>query len=202
MKKTKKAKRPITYSEAHNKAVKMYQKTSIFLLWAGVVNVLAIVIGIIQMSANSLVSGEGIDHIWPSSGFAMNFSGQIILNKLIITSMDSIIADILMIIIAVILGGAFVAVGYFAAKGKRWLLFLGSGIYALDFGAMFFVYQAVPMVWTNYAFTLVTHIVILIACLIAIVEYYNVIHIEKVFKGKNALNVEEEVESEVIAHGE
>ncbi len=202
MKKTKHRKHQITYSEAHNKAVKMYQKTSIFILWAGVVNVFAIVVGVIQLAANSTVSSMPFK--WPSSGFAMCLTCQMLLNSIMIQSLDSLAADILMILVGLVIGGGFAAIGFFASKGKRWLLLLGSGLYAIDFGGMFFGYESglVARTWTNYAFTLVTHIVVLIACLIAIVEYYNVLHIEKVFNGEHSLKLDEEIESEVIARGE
>lgn len=201
MKKAKRQKHQFTYSEAHNKAVKMYQRSAIFLLWAGVVNVFAIVIGVIQLAANSLVTQ--VQFPWPTSGFAMSFSVQILLNSVMIKSLDSLAADILMIIIGLVLGGLFAALGFFASKGKRWVLLLGTALYAIDFGIMFFVYESgfVARLWTNYAFTLVTHIVVLVACIVAIVEYYNVIHIEKVFKGNKALKLDEEVEGEVIARG-
>lgn len=191
----------MSYSTAHNKAVKMYQKTSIFLLWAGVVNVFAIVIGVIQLAAGSLVTDFAFS--WPSSGFAMSFSFQIMLNSIMIRSLEQVVADILMIITGIAFGGLFAFLGFMASKGKKLFLFLGTGLYALDFAAMFFVYESgnVARIWTNYAFTLVTHAIILVACFIAIIQYYNVIHIEKVFKGENKIKVEEEVESEVIARG-
>lgn len=196
-----KTKHNYTYLEAHNKAVKTYQRTAIFLLWSGVVNVFASIIGVIQISAGATMSK--LTFLWPNSGFAMCYSGQMVLNSLLIQNLDQLVADILILLISLILGACFAFIGIFAAKGKKVFLLLGGIIYAIDFASMFFVYKSnlVPMVWTNYAFTLVTHIIILVATCVALVEYYNVIHIEKVFKGEKALKFEEEVESEEIAHG-
>ena len=108
-----------------------------------------------------------------------------------------------MIIIALILGGGFALLGFYASRGKKWVLLLGSYLYVVDFVLMIILFslRIVPFNWTNYAFSIATHVVILAACIIAISQYYNVIHIEYVFKGKNALKLDEEVESEVIAHG-
>ena len=199
----KKAKRQITYTEAHNRAVRMFQRTSIFLLWAGVVNVFALIIGVIQNSAGSVLNNELV-YAWPRSGFAMCFSLQIYLNKLLLENLSiAAVADIVMILIALVLGGAFAFGGFLASKGKWLALFIGTVLYALDFGAMFFVYHFGGVIhnWTNYAFTLAVHVIVLGALVIAISQYYNVIHIEKVFKGSDALNINEDVESEVIASG-
>lgn len=199
--KNKKNKQPITYSQAHNKAVKMYQKTSIFMMWAGLLNVFAIIIGVIQLGTNSVV--EKLSYSWPTSGFALNFSIQIFINSLLIKTFDLLLADFLMILIALIIGALFTFLGVYASKGRIKILIIGTSLYALDFIAMFFiyVYSGVPFIWTNYAFTLATHVVVLIAMIIAIIEYYNVIHIEKVFKGVKDIKIKEEVESEVIASG-
>lgn len=199
----KKTKRQISYHEAHNRAVKTYQKTSIFLFWAGVVNVFAIIIGVIQNAAGSVLDNT-LAYLWPRSGFAMCFSLQIYLNKLLLTNISIVaVVDILIILIALVLGALFAFIGFMASKGRRLYLFLGAGLYTLDFGAMFIVYHlgAIPSNWTNYAFSLAVHALVLGALAIAIWQYYNVIHIEKVFKGENALRIEEDEESEVIASG-
>ena len=199
--KKRREKKQLTYSEAHNKAVKMYQKTSIFLLWAGLLNVFAIIIGVIQLGTGSVI--ENLSFMWPNSGFALNFSFQIYLNNILITNLDTLLADFIMILIALIIGIGFSFLGVFASKGKLPILFIGTILYALDFVAMFFVYSftKVPFIWTNYAFTLACHVVVLVAMVISIIEYYNVIYIEKIFKGNNKVSIKEEDESEVIASG-
>lgn len=201
MKKTAKVKKQISYYEAHNKAVRMYRRTSIFLLWVGILNAFAVILGVIQSAAGAKMSELAFD--WPNSGFSLAMSVQMLINSLLIQNLDATIADILMIIIALAISAAFAALGVFAGKGKLWVLILGAALYAADFGSMFFIFNSgfVPNVLANYSFSLVTHIAILAACLFAIVEYYNVIHIEKVFRGSKPNKIEEEVESEVIANG-
>lgn len=198
--------RPTTYLQAHNKAVRLYQKSSIFLLWSGILNIFAIIIGIVQaatykVNASNII--EKLDYIWPKSGYALSYSLQQLINNALLRANLGIAVNFLIILIGLIFSGAFAAIGFLASRGKKWLLLLGSGLYALDFALMFFLYALgiIPFVWTNYAFTLVSHVLILIACIVAIVEYYNVIHIEMVFKGNKDLKLKEEIESEVIACG-
>lgn len=203
--KTKRAKRPITYSEAHNRAVRMYHRTSIFLLWAGVMSLFASVLGVIQISAGTIVEGAALK--WPTSGFSLGLSIEMLFYSMLIKSnLDLAVIGILIILIGILFGGMFALIGIFASKGYRWVLFVGTGLYALDFAASFFIfaYSDVPSIFTNYMLTIFIHIFILAACVVAIIEYYNVLHIEKVFSGKSdkKANIEEEVESEVIANGE
>lgn len=193
--------RAMNYLNAHNRAVRMYQRSSIFILWAGIVNVFAALIGVIQNATNNAFGG--LSYSWPRSGFALCLTAQIAINNLLLKSMSEVGADLLIMLISVVLGGAFAVLGFLASRGRKWLLFLGTGLIALDFGAMFFVYAYLaPYVWTNYAFTLAIHVLVLLACVFAIFEFYNVIHIEKVFRGDKVTSMEEEKESEVIASGE
>lgn len=195
-------KKQITYQSAHNRAVRMFQRSAIFILWAGVVNVFATLIGVIQIASKKSVF-SGLSYSWPSSGFALCLSGQIAINNLLLKSMSELGADLLIMLISIIIGGALAFVGFLASRGRKWFLFIGSGLLALDFAGMFFVYAYLaPYVWTNYAFTLVMHALVFAACVFAIVEFYNVLHIEKIFKGSSQSTMEEEVESEVIASGE
>lgn len=200
----KKAKRVIPYSIAHNKSVKLYKKTSTFLLWAGVLNLFSSIIGIIQMVSNSFLVTNGNTYNWPKSGFALSFSLQIYLDSLLIKNLNNVGAYLLIILIALALGSLFALFGIFSSKGKFIYLIVGSVIYLLDFIAMFFVYSFtdVVMVWTNYAFTLAAHVVILIASVIAIAMFFSVIEIEKKYKGKIDFSEKEVEEVEEIAHGE
>ena len=205
MSKQKKPKKVMNYVEAHNRAVNFYRKSAMFLFWAGILAVGAVIIGIIQLVAQKTFVIESISYQWPTSGFAVAFSLVIFLAKIFIDVMpNQALADIVLILVTLLLGGGFAALGIFASKGKRWCLFLGGGLYLADFAALFFVYHYIsPLVnWTNYAFSIATHVIILSALVVAIIEYYRVLDIEKRYRGYTKQNLEEEVESEVIAHGE
>ena len=196
----KRAKQPLSYKDAHNRAVRMYRRCSFFLLWAGVVAVFAALIGVIQMATQSTISG--VSYPWPSSGFALTLTVQILLSGLILKNLSAVLAGFLIMLIALVFGSLLAFGGFFASRGHIAILISSAVFYALDFAAMFFVYQyLVPMVWTNYAFTLVIHVVVLAAIALAIVEFYNVLHIEKVFNTNSEPKMDDEVESEVIASG-
>ena len=199
----KKARKEVSYVDAHNKAVKLYQKATLFFMWAGILCVFAAVIGVIQSAAGAS-NGNITDFTWPSSGFALSLSINIYLSYLFLSSLDMVMANFLIILISLVLGAGFALIGVFSARGKLWLLITGLALYLLDFALSFFVYFASPLssyfVWTNYAFTLALHVVILAAGIVALIEYYRVLDIEKRFTKPHTLEKEEE--TEVIASGE
>ena len=204
-----KPKKVMSYVEAHNRAVNFFRKSAMFLFWAGIIAVGAAVIGVVQTSMGQVYVLDEIARNWPTSGFALGFSLEIFLARVFLDNISNgalagiFLADILIILVSLVLGGGFAALGVFAAKGKRWCLFLGGGLYLADFAALFFVYSYLSPItnWTNYAFSIATHVIVLSALVVAIIEYYRVIDIEKKYHGDNKANLEEEEESEVIAHG-
>ena len=60
-----------TYSERHNKAVRIYQKASFFLLWAGVVNVIAAIFGVFGVGTTTDSEGNIVDYRY-SMCFSIN----------------------------------------------------------------------------------------------------------------------------------
>lgn len=169
-----KKKPQLTYTEAHNKAVRLYRKTAIFLLWAGVISVLATIIGVFRSE----------------SGYGMSLAVNIYIFRLIATlALEDYIQYIIFFAVSVGTGALFAALGFFAQQGKKVFLFVGLGLYLADFAAVFFVYGAN---WkTTYAFTIATHLVILAALIIAVFEYYHVITIEKLYRGTSKVTIEQ-----------
>ncbi|NCA97206.1 MAG: hypothetical protein EOM77_03390 [Bacteroidia bacterium] len=152
----------LTYTEAHNKAVRLYRRTSIFLLWAGVVSVLATLIGVLRSE----------------SGYGMSLAFNIFILRWIASlSLPDYAQYIIFFAFSIASGAIFAVLGYFAQQGKKVFLFVGLGLYMADFVAVFLVYGAI---WsTTYALTIGTHLFILGALIIAVFEYYQVITIEK-----------------------
>ncbi len=195
----KKKKEALTYVEAHNRAVGKYKKASFFLLWAGIVNFLSAIIGAFQSMSSA----------WPSSGYAMSFSVQILINATLVEYLDTWVAIILILLISAILGGLFCLLGAFAVRGFKVFLFVGIGLYLVDFACMFPFYEISVLKqywnWTPYAFTLATHLVILIFLFIAVYYYFLVINIEKHKNNSqvdSATTFETKEETEVIAISE
>ena len=162
-----------TYAEAHNKAVRLYRKTAIFLMWAGIISILATVIALFKSEAGYGMSGR-----------------QYFLNRLIrALGLSNLATSLFIFALSVATGALFAVLGFFAQQGKKIFLFIGAALYLADFAAVFLVYGAN---WgTTYAFTIATHLVILVALAIAIYEYLNVIAIEKRFHGAATPNLDE-----------
>lgn len=156
--------KPISYEAAHNRAVRHYKKMSIFLLWAGVLNVMTAVVAVVK--------GGGNDY---SMCFAFN---QILFLLLGSTSLPAVTQIVLVVAIAVISGAAFALLGYFASLGSKVCLFTGGILYFLDFVALF--------IWispnsSSYVLSIVMHALFLFSIMAALFAYYSVIAVEKKF---------------------
>ena len=170
----KKNQPPLTYAEEHNKAVRLFRKTVIFLMWAGIISILATIIGVFRSEA----------------GFGMSLAFNVLINNLIFNlDLPDYATYLSIFAISIATGALFAALGFFAQQGKKIFLFIGLGLYLFDFGLAFFVYGAN---WsTTYAFTIATHLVIVGALIIAIYEYYHVIAIELRYRGSKQVIIEE-----------
>ncbi len=169
-----------TYSERHNKAVRIYQKASFFLLWAGVVNVIAAIFGVFGVGTTTDSEGNIVDY-----RYSMCFSINKFLNYYLEQSgLDQWLFSLIIVFLALAMGGLFALFGYLASSGKRLYLFAGAILYVLDFVLFFFAFYNSP--WTSYAFGLATHAVILVAIGVAIFEYFNVLSIEAHYRINNA----------------
>jgi hypothetical protein len=170
----KKNKPQLTYAEQHNKAVRLYRKTALFLMWAGVISILATIIAIFRSEA----------------GYGMSLAFNVFINRLIFDfNLPDYATYLSIFAVSIATGAAFTALGFFAKQGKKIFLFVGTGLYLADFVAVFLVYGT--NLDTTYAFTIATHLVILGALIIAIYEYYNVIAIERRFHGQSNAIIEE-----------
>ncbi|MFA5421298.1 MAG: hypothetical protein WC344_00685 [Bacilli bacterium] len=164
----------LSYTEAHNQAVRLYRKSAIFLLWAGIISLIANITGVLSVD----------------SGYGMSLAFNVFINSIFQTSgLTDIAKSLLIIAVALGTGAIFAALGFFAQKGKVLYLFIGTALYLADFGAVFLVYGAN---WdATYAFTIATHLVILIALGVAIYGYIRFLNIEKRFEKSSSLSLEE-----------
>lgn len=158
----KKPKKEKNYVALHNQAVLRYQKTALFLLWAGLVSLIAIVISVLRNNR--------------ALGMALTLN--VFLNNLLLeSSLSDILKQLLIIVLAIVTASLFTVLGYFARLGKIVFLLIGGSLYFFDFIGTFFFY---PLVFEmNFMFSIATHLVILGAIIIAIVMYYRVLRINK-----------------------
>lgn len=155
---------PVTYEVAHNKAVRQFKKMSIFILWAGVLNVISALIAIFQASSDY------------SFCFAFNNAIFLKLEDLLVAS--PALLKILIISIAVVSGAIFAAVGYFASLGHRVFLFGGAIAYFLDFVVLFIFIAP-----SNGSFltSILIHAMLMVAIGMSLFAYFSVLAIEKKF---------------------
>lgn len=176
MRKNKKA--PLTYADRHNKAVKIYQKTSFFLFWAGIVNAIAAVFGVFGLGTTT-INGEVVSY-----RYSMCFT----FNKALFDMLESYSGlpqwgySLIIVAIAFVSGALFALLGVLASQGKRNYLFIGSAIYVLDFIGFFFYDFLYWQNWQTFAFGIATHLVIIFFLVVAIFEYFNVLGIEAHYK--------------------
>lgn len=193
MKVKKAKKKPLTYEEAHNKALRLYSKTALFLLWIGVLNVLSSLIGVIQVAK----SGGN----WPSSGYALATSFQIAINFALSHLNIPVWDSLLIFFISVLFGALFAFLGLISTKGYKVPLIIGISLYFLDFIALFLIYFLYidPMNMTNFFFSLILHIFLLGGLFVAVYNYIKIIRLEVKYKGNKEFNVETSYKVKEIA---
>lgn len=153
--------RPVTYEVAHNKAVRQFKKMSIFILWAGVLNVISAVIAVFQNATDY------------SLCFAFNNVIFLILGQ------STPLLKIIIVLIAVASGILFAAVGYFASLGHKAFLFTGAIAYFLDFIVLFIFISPSN---SGYLTSIFIHAMLMIAIMLSLFAYYSVLAVEKKFK--------------------
>lgn len=169
LKKTKKSKKPLTYEEAHNKAFSKYRKSSQILVWAGVLNVIGLIVAFIQLNNEPYVFN-------PFLCFASN--NLIIRLLMSIQSMEKLnfLWYIISTIVAIASGTGMIICGVFAQQGKRVPLFLGFSLYIIDMFCIIplnFVGESTSNLWLIAGI----HVIIIAFLAIAVYEYFNIIKI-------------------------
>jgi len=149
---------PVSYEVAHNRAVRQYKKMSIFILWAGVLNVVSTVIAIFQNSTDY--------------SLCFSFNNVIFL----ILGQSTPLLKIIIVLIAVASGALFAAVGYFASLGHKAFLFTGAIAYFLDFVVLFIFINPSN---DGYLTSILIHAMLMIAIMFSLFAYYSVLAIEK-----------------------
>lgn len=191
----------VSYSTAHNNAVKSYKKTSLMIFWVGILGVFASLIGLIQMATGKFLIVGGVTMRWPQFGYSLAPSSLIMLARGLIELMpkNNILPSVLIFVISILVGSLFGFLGIFAGKGRIGYLIVGTSLYVLDSFAMIPLFLVV-IKGQNSIFNLLStigvHLVVLGGLIIAFIQYFRVFAIERKYKGH------ESNESEVIAHGE
>ena len=187
--KNKKEKKPLTYAEAHNKAFWAFHKSSRIMIWAGVLNVAGLIIGIVQRFTESLSPSFFISDTFLSAklgGSFYNFSLCFSTNSFVFRLLETLKwADAgfisLIIGIAILFTAGAVVLGVFASQGKKWALISEIIFYIFDMAMIipcYLIGEATIYLWIMIGL----HVVILGFLGVAIYQYYNLFTIEKIYK--------------------
>lgn len=192
-KKERKQKKKLTYVEAHNKAYWAFHKSSRILLWAGVLNIAGLLIGLIQAYVEPIYIVDFIDGsiLFTALGgqttlnFSLGFAMSAFFSRLIELAglpLGGFIA--LIVIIALLFSALAVFLGVFSSQGKKWALFTGFGFYLLDTVFVIGCYLLGEPITFLWIFIGIHFIVLGFICL-AVFQYYNLHTIEKIYHPGN-----------------
>ena len=179
MSKKKKEEKAFNYADSHNRAVKSYKRTSLFLMWGGIIGFVSTILGVFNIG--SAANGELAINYRYSLTFALN---RFIFNALEYSELNIVVTSLLILLISAASAGLVAILGYYAQLGRIRYLYIGMGVYLVDFIALFIYDNGFPTLFERtfnlsiYLFSLFFHIVILGAGVVAIVHYYRVLNIE------------------------
>ncbi len=195
MGKAKKNKPTPNYASLHNRHVNLYKKTSMFLMYIGVLALFAVIIGAVQVGSDQLAK-DVFEYPWPRSGFSLAPTIVIYLANVILRNSSMGLGVFFLILIGLGFGALFAVLGMFASRGYLIPLIIGTALYAVDFGFVFmvnnYIYGEVSasLSLTNIMFSLVLHVLVIAVLGLAIFEHFHVVNIEKRFmaEGKTIIN--------------
>ena len=163
---------PPTYKEIHNKTLERFKKSSRLIIWAGVLNVISLLISIIQFATIKdnlyfyFCFGCN-DLIFRSLMYIPNF-----VNKFIV------LYFIVIVLIAILTTSLAVILGVFGSQGKKKALWGSLIFYTID---TTFIIPCIFIGESTISIILmsVLHIAILLIIIFAVYEYYKIIEIAK-----------------------
>ncbi len=171
--------RQISYVDMHNTAVIRYRRACRTFIWAGVVNFLGLIIGVVQHYTQEAQLEKPIPFFLCFGTCDFLFSWFETFNKLPLA--------LYWVIVAVISLGTTAGatlLGLFSSQGKKKILFAMVGAYGLDwvlvFLKYFILFERDGLV--GLLVSVGIHIIISFFLIVAVYYFYNVINIEKRFK--------------------
>ena len=181
------AKKPKTYSTLHNRAVRLFQKSSKIMIWAAILNLCGAIFGL-MMLANSNQSGFG-------GGYSLCLGTAHYLFLVVQTYVpDAVAGNILIILIAAIFSALLIVFASFSMRVNIVWIIISFVFYFID--SIVSIFSFLDTGFANYCVAMFCHIVILLFAFLCLYSYYNVISIEKRFKNIKV------VKGKIIREGE
>ncbi len=200
--KKKRVKKTLTYAQAHNRALRSYQRASRIMIWGGVFNIFGLMLGLIynammQTEPTSFLSGSLLANTLSYSSYQFSFCFAS--NNFIIRIFEMLTYNrfdssanmpfwafiVLSMLIVFIFSALAVGVSIYASQGKRWAFLSMIIFYFIDSAFIIFNYligEATTYLWILIAL----HVIIWFFLIMAIYQYYHLFYIEKIYKQKIA----------------
>ena len=170
--------RQASYVDLHNNAVIRYRRACRTFIWAGVVNFVGLLVGIVQHYTVEANAEEPIP-FWLCFG-----TGEFLYTWFDQMKMNAVLYWVLVSIIALGLTIGATLLGLFASQGKKKILIAMVVSYGVDWifvflkSFLFFERDGILGLLVSVG----VHVIISFFVIMALYQYYNVINIEKRFK--------------------
>lgn len=166
----KSKKKDLTYEEEHNKAYSAYKKASQIGIWAGVLNVIGLLIAIIQVNSEEMAFNLffcfGAEHLFLKGILKTPFMQNNVPLFYVIGA-----------ITAILISTYFILTSVFAKQGKRKALYMMFIGYCVDTLCLIPLGASGIETATNLWLSGAIHAIIFIFMAIALYEYYKIINI-------------------------
>ncbi|MGI6644292.1 MAG: hypothetical protein ACOX28_00780 [Bacilli bacterium] len=161
----KKKKRVRTPAEAHNRFLGLYKKTGLFLFWSAILNLV----------------GNSLYVLSDNPSFALGYRFNELLFSYFLSDFGlNIGIRLAVIFISLATSALFTFLSFWSVKRARlWSLITGAVIYLIDTVLAFIPFKGVTLTMENYIMSIVIHLIIMIATLIALFAYANIITLAK-----------------------
>ncbi len=166
--------RQASYVELHNSAVLRYRRACKTFIWAGVVNLVGLIVGVIQYYA------QGQEYLPFFYCFGVNDFLFTLLEPIL--GLNSVWFWLIVAAMLLITTSGAVLLGLFSSQGKKVILFIMLGVYLTDWIMAFLAFFVAGESWIGLLINAGIHVIVSFFLVVALYQYYNVINIEKRFK--------------------
>ena len=171
-------KKEASYVDLHNNAVIKYRRAARTFIWAGIVNFVGLIIGVVQHYTIEANADQSIPFYFC---FGLN---DFLFSWFESFNMHIALFWVLASVIALATTAGAVLLGVYAAMGKKKVLIAMISAYGIDWlflilkSTLFFTRDGLLGLFINLGI----HVIISFFIIVAVYQFYNVINIEKRFK--------------------
>lgn len=166
--------RAVSYVDTHNNAVIRYRRACKTFIWAGVVNFVGLIVGVIQYYAQG---NEFMPffYCFGTCDFVFTLLEPIL-------GLNSVWFWLIVAVLLIATTSGAVLLGLFSSQGKKVVLYTMLGVYLVDWIMVFLAFFVAGESWIGLLINAGIHVIVSFFLIVALYQYYNVINIEKRFK--------------------